>query len=148
MKPLGKVKLIVVHCADTKKSMNVTTGDLWKWHVKDNGWSEIGYHYYIKFDGSVHNCRDPQYQGAHCLPVNHISLAICLEGGYGGEDNFTDVQKQSLWALVCSLKVEWPNAAVIGHNSIDEKACPSFDVVEWYEDSLENSGLVNAMGDF
>lgn len=147
MNPLGKVKLIAVHCADTKRSMNTTKDDLWKWHVEENNWSDIGYHFYIKFDGSVHNCRDTKYQGAHCVSINDKSLAICLEGGFGGQDNFTEVQKASLWSLICTIKVSWPNAAVIGHNSIDGKACPSFDVVEWYEDCLENSGLVNAMGD-
>lgn len=147
MKTLGEVKLIVVHCADTKGSMDWTVGDMWRLHVRENGWDDIGYHYYIKFDGSVHNCRDAKYQGAHCVPVNHISLAICLEGGYGGEDNFNDVQKSSLWSLICTLKVAHPNAAIIGHNSIDNKACPSFNVVQWYEDNLENSGIVSALGE-
>jgi N-acetylmuramoyl-L-alanine amidase len=142
MKPLGDVKLIMIHCADTKSSMDVTRGDLWKWHVRDNGWDDIGYHYYIKFDGSVHNCRPITYQGAHCVAVNHISLAICLEGGFGGEDNFTDIQKSSLWSLICNIKSGHPNAAVVGHNSIDDKACPSFDVVEWYENNIEMGGAI------
>jgi len=146
MEPLKAVKLIVIHCADTKISMNVTVSDLHQWHVVENGWDEIGYHYYIKFDGTVHNCRDTQYAGAHCKSVNDISLAICLEGGYGGGDNFTDLQKESLSYLINKIKADHPNAAVIGHNSIDDKACPSFDVVKWYEDNVELSGLINAMG--
>lgn len=135
--PLDKVSFIVVHCADTKSTMNVTRSDLYQWHVVENGWSDIGYHYFIKFDGSMHACRDDKYRGAHCRTVNDKSIAICLEGGYGGTDNFTDVQKRSLFCLIEELKDLHKNAAVIGHNQIDDKKCPSFNVVEWYEKELK-----------
>lgn len=146
MNPLSSVKLIVVHCADTKPDMNVTIEDLHMWHVVRNGWSDIGYHYFIKFDGSIHECRPAKYAGAHCKKVNDISLAICLEGGYNGEDNFTQVQLDSLFSLITNIKSTYPNAAVIGHNTIDNKACPSFNVVEWYECKIENSGAIAAIG--
>lgn len=138
MNLLGAVKFIVVHCADTKSSMNVTVSDLRRWHVEENGWSDIGYHHFIKFDGTVHSCRDEKYAGAHCPEVNNNSIAICLEGGYGGEDNFTPEQTYSLFRLIQEKKEQYPNAAVVGHSHFHEtKACPSFDVVEWYEEVLK-----------
>ena len=137
MKPLTKVNFIVIHCADTKSDMFVTVKDLRDWHTlpkpKGNGWSDIGYHYFIKFDGTVYDCRSNEYQGAHCKTVNDKSLAICLEGGYGGVDNFTPNQKHALFCLIQELKQEHGNAAIIGHNQIDDKKCPSFNVVAWYE---------------
>lgn len=133
---LAEVKLIMVHCADTKSSMNVTVNDLHKWHVVENEWSDIGYHKFIKFDGSAHDCRPINIAGAHCKKVNSISLAICLEGGFGGENNFTEAQLDSLFNEICDIKCQYPNAAVLGHNSIDDKACPSFEVVTWYEKKL------------
>ena len=137
MLPLEKVNFIVVHCADTTDSMNVTKEDLHRWHVKENGWSDIGYHHFIKFDGSVHHCRPVKYQGAHCKAVNDKSLAICLEGGHKGVNNFTTIQKRMLRLLIDEIKSTYPNAAVVGHNHFDDKACPSFDVTKWYA-SREN----------
>ena len=136
MKPLSKVNFIVIHCADTKSDMFVTVADLRKWHTVEKDYDDIGYHYFIKFDGTVHDCRSNQYEGAHCRTVNNKSLAICLEGGFGGIDNFTEIQKHSLACLIAELKQGYPNAAVIGHGHIDEKECPSFSVVQWYEDYI------------
>ena len=136
MRPLTEVKFIVIHCADTKSSMNVSVSDLRKWHVEERGWSDIGYHHFIKFDGSEHECRSEKYQGAHCKTVNDKSIAICLEGGYGGINNFTAKQQISLMKLIKSIKAKHKNAAVVGHNHFDDKACPSFDVVDWYEGNI------------
>jgi len=133
MKPLTEVKFIVIHCADTKSNMNVTVDDLYKWHVTENGWSDIGYHYFIKFDGTIHSCRSVKLQGAHCKAVNSKSIAICIEGGYGGVDNFTAIQRHALMSLIIDIKGDYKNAAVVGHSHFDEKSCPSFDVVEWYD---------------
>lgn len=140
MHPLSEVKFIVIHCADTKSDMNVTINDLRKWHVEDRGWSDIGYHHFVKFDGSMYPCRSTIWAGAHCKAVNTKSIAICLEGGFDGEDNFTEVQLNSLYMLIQNVKREHPNAAIVGHSHFDDKACPSFDVVKWYEGRVKNAG--------
>ena len=36
MRLLTKVKFIVVHCTDTKSSMDVSVSDLRKWHVEES----------------------------------------------------------------------------------------------------------------
>ena len=136
MKSLAKVSFLVIHCADTHGTMDVSVDDLRKWHVTDQGWDDIGYHYFIKFDGSIHQCRSEEYQGAHTIAVNDKSIAICLEGGFGGVDNFTATQKKALFDLIQDRKLSHPNAAVVGHSHFDNKACPSFDVVTWYENNL------------
>ena len=135
MKLLTEVKFLVVHCADSKSSMDVTTDTLRQWHVTERGWSDIGYHFFIKFDGSVHRCRREKYQGAHCRAVNDKSIAICIEGGFGGVDNYTSIQKHALMALLTEKKAEHKNAAIVGHSHFDNKACPCFNVVEWYDEA-------------
>ena len=134
MKPLAEVKFIAVHSAGSKSSMDVTTNTLWQWHVTERGWSDIGYHFFIKFDGTVHKCRDVKYQGAHCEAINDKSIAVCIEGGYGGVDNFTAIQKHALFALITEQKDAHKNSAVVGHNHFDKKACPCFDVVSWFDE--------------
>lgn len=137
MRPLNKVNFIVVHCADSKIEMDVTAETLRQWHVEENGWSDIGYHYFIKFDGGLHKCRPTKYQGAHCKAVNHNSLAVCLEGGFQGENNFTQKQLDRLYSLIIGLKSEHKNAALAGHGHFDNKACPSFDVVAWFDERIK-----------
>tara|TARA_R110000765_G_scaffold425059_1_gene537175 strand:- start:370 stop:798 length:429 start_codon:yes stop_codon:yes gene_type:complete len=138
MRPLVGVKFIVVHCADSKSDMDVTVSTLRQWHVEERGWSDIGYHFFIKFDGSIHQCRPDMYQGAHCKTVNDKSIAICLEGGYGGVDNFTEIQKRALMCLLSDKKAKYKNAAIIGHSHLDDKACPSFDVVSCYDEFIRD----------
>jgi N-acetyl-anhydromuramyl-L-alanine amidase AmpD len=133
MRLLTDVKFLVVHCADSKSHMNVTVETLRQWHVKENGWSDIGYHYLIKFDGSIHECRSEKYQGAHCRTVNDKSIAICLEGGFGGVNNFTERQLFSLRHFLSEKKCTHKNASIVGHSHFDDKECPSFDVVAWWE---------------
>lgn len=133
MNLLNKVNFIAVHCADTKSDMDVSKDDLYQWHVTQNGWSDIGYHYFVKFDGSIIPCRDVKYTGAHCKAINDKSLAICLEGGYQGQYNFTQNQLKALRHLIKALKVKYPNAAIVGHNHFDDKACPVINIVEWWE---------------
>ena len=82
----------------------------------------------------MHECRSDKYQGAHCKTVNDKSIAICIEGGFGGVDNYTDLQKHSLLALLTEKKSQYKNAAIVGHNHFDDKACPCFDVVAWYDE--------------
>ena len=135
MRLLSEVKFLVVHSAASKSTMNVTKDTLWQWHVTENGWSDISYHFFIKFDGSVHKCRSEKYEGAHCQTVNDKSIAICIEGGFGGVDNYTEIQKHALMALLTEKKAQHKNAAIVGHNHFDDKACPCFDVVTWYDDT-------------
>ena len=35
-----------------------------------------------------------------------------------------------------AIKVDYPEADVIGHNEISEKECPSFDVQQWKKENL------------
>ena len=132
MKLLSDVKLIVVHCSDTPPTMDVTIDLLRQWHVTENGWSDIGYHWFVKRDGSLHECRSEKYQGAHCKRVNDISLGVCLEGGRNGVDDFTPEQKETLRALIDNKRIMKPLIAVGGHNNYQDKLCPGFDVVHWY----------------
>ena len=132
------VKGVILHCAATKRVMDVDRDTIVKWH-KARGFNDIGYHWYIKFNGSIHKGRESNVMGAHCKGKNSTHLGICLEGGLGSdnkpENNFTDEQWFSLIGLLKSLPNEFPNIKEIaGHYKYSNKACPSFDVEQWLED--------------
>lgn len=133
MKLLNQVKYIVIHCTDTPAGREVTVADVVKWH-KARGFEDIGYHYLIGLDGTVHLGRSVRYQGAHCKAVNTCSIAICYVGGRTSsdprswDDTRTEAQKIALRRLVVELQRQHPGALVRGHRDFDPKACPCFDV--------------------
>ena len=142
-KTIEEVRYIVIHCAATKPAMDVGVEEIRSWHLR-RGWFDVGYHWIIRRDGTVEDGRPHDRPGAHARGVNHISLGICLVGGVAEngepENNFTDDQWDALAGLVKGLKVAHPDAEVLGHRDLPNvnKACPSFDVREWYAKIEEN----------
>lgn len=140
---------IIIHCTATKAGVNYDINTIRKWH-KDRGFSDIGYHYIIYLDGSVHTGRDVNISGAHCLNHNSHSIGVCYVGGLNrngkAEDTRTDKQKVALNKLLASLKLLYPKAKILGHrdtspdlnkNGLIEpsewiKDCPSFDARKEY----------------
>ncbi|MGI9277950.1 MAG: N-acetylmuramoyl-L-alanine amidase [Endozoicomonas sp.] len=137
MKPRNTTNLLVVHCSDTPADMDIGAGHIRDWHVIDNGWSDIGYHYVITRDGSIQPGRPLDKVGAHVRGHNHNSVGICLVGGMGTrgqpEPNYTPEQYTALSILLPGLQTLYPEATVQGHRDFPgvDKDCPCFDVVEW-----------------
>ncbi len=132
---MRKIKTLVIHCSDTYSHMDqVNATMIRRWHVEENGWDDIGYHYVILRNGNVERGRTDDIIGAHAAGHNHDSLGICMVGGKGSngkpESNFTMAQWKSLAELCTNLKFKY-NAGIIGHCDVSSKACPSFNVVAW-----------------
>ena len=131
-----KIEKIIIHCSYTPPERDIGVDTIRQWHTKDNGWSDVGYHYVIRRDGSVEPGRDPLTPGAHTKGHNHNSLGICLVGGMSAgnmpECNFTRAQWEALNKLTTHL-VAIHHATVHGHNEFDHnKSCPTFDVQAWW----------------
>ena len=96
-------KYIIIHCSATKVTNNVSLEEITKWH-KAQGFKNIGYHYYITKDGTIHKGRDEKLSGAHTIGYNSNSIGICYEGGLDkngkASDTRTPEQKQSLIDLI------------------------------------------------
>ena len=130
------IKEIIVHCSATPEGKNFTVDDIRKWH-KAQGWNDIGYHYVVYLDGSIHKGRDESVIGAHCVGHNSNSIGICYIGGVATDgktpkDTRTNAQKESLIKLLKELKTKYPKARIYGHNNFSQKACPSFDATKEY----------------
>ncbi len=126
------INLIVVHCAATPPNMDIGAAEIRKWHT-DKGWSDIGYHYVIRRDGTQEEGREDTVQGAHVRGHNRNSLGICLVGGvdndFKSEANFTFLQYDALKHLLNYLHLKYPDAEIKGHKDLDPgKDCPCFDV--------------------
>lgn len=131
MRPIRK---IIIHCSATPEGKAFTADDIRLWHVRGNGWSDIGYHYVVLLDGTIQKGRPEETLGAHCAGHNHDSIGVCYIGGMTADgrhpkDTRTPAQHAALDWLIEQLKARFPSAAVYGHNHFNPaKSCPSFAV--------------------
>lgn len=127
---------IIIHCSATPAGKDYTVDDIRMWH-KQQGWTDIGYHYVIYRDGTIHEGRSIDIAGAHCTGHNTYSIGVCYIGGVqrNGKtpsDTRTHAQKEALARLLGELKVIYPTARIHGHRDFANKACPSFDATREY----------------
>lgn len=124
---------IIWHCAATPEGKNFTVADIRAWHKK-RGWSDIGYHYVVYLDGSIHLGRPIGQVGAHVSGRNARTIGAVYIGGVTSDgkkakDTRTLEQKSSMLWLTAQLKsIHKGVRKVSGHNQYAAKACPSFDV--------------------
>lgn len=134
---MREINKIIIHCSATKANQDIGAFQIDEWHKK-LGWSGIGYHFVIRRNGEIENGRPVEVTGAHCQGQNRDSIGICLVGGInaGGEpeNNFTEAQFQALRKLVFDLKNDFPNATIHGHYEFANKACPCFNVYEFFKE--------------
>lgn len=128
---MRKIDKIIIHCSATPEGKDFTVQQIREWHVKGNGWRDIGYHFVIYRDGSIHKGRPIEQVGAHTTGHNAHSIGICYIGGCAADgktpkDTRTEAQRLALIKLVRELKASYPSATIHGHNEFANKACPSF----------------------
>ena len=130
------IKELIVHCSATPEGKDYSVDTIRQWHLQ-RGFSDIGYHYVIYRDGSIHIGRDESIIGAHCTGHNTNSIGVCYIGGCASDgktpkDTRTTEQKQSLVKLLKELKTKYSQASIHGHRDFSSKACPSFDATKEY----------------
>ena len=133
---MRQIDLIVIHCSATREDRPFPVTSLIACHQARFGFT--GYHYYITRDGQVYQTRHENLVGAHARHYNQHSIGVCYEGGINKRgqngDTRTEAQKHALWALLKSLKTDYPNATILGHRELPgvHKDCPCFDASKEY----------------
>ena len=134
---MRKINKIIIHCTATPEGREVTTDDLYKWHVKERGWKDIGYHFFIDLQGCLHECRPIEQTGANTKGQNWDSIGIAYAGGMSKdmapEDTRTEEQKDAMFDLLLRLVEAYRGVQIHGHCDFSKKACPSFDARKEYE---------------
>lgn len=133
---MRKINQIIIHCSDTIEGKNFTVDDIRRWH-KARGWLDIGYHYVVYLDGSIHRGRSEEVVGAHCEGHNAHSIGVCYIGGkeagtFKAKDTRTPAQKESLIRLLIDLVCRYPDAEIVGHRDLANRKCPCFDAKTEY----------------
>lgn len=134
-----KINLIVVHCTATEEGEDYSVEWIRKVH-KSKGYSDIGYHYVIYRDGSLHVGRNINLVGAHARGFNTGSIGVVYVGGCPkgdlkhNKDTRTPQQKETLLHLLKDLRKMYPHARIVGHKDLNATGCPSFDAKTEYKD--------------
>ena len=146
---MREINLIVIHCTATRSDQPFTQANLERSH-RERGFNGIGYHYYIRRDGSIKSTRPLDKVGAHAKGYNAHSIGICYEGGLNAQgkpaDTRTEWQRHSLRVLLLTLLRDYPGCRIVGHRDLSPdldgdgvieshewlKSCPSFDAGKEY----------------
>ena len=114
----SETKYIILH----HRAGNGDSESIHKQHLAQ-GWTGIGYHFYVRKDGSVHRGRPLGTVGAHCQGQNSCSIGICFEGNFETE-TMPEKQIRAGARLVGYLLTLFPSAEVKRHRDMNATQCP------------------------
>ena len=148
---MRKLKYLIIHCTDTPAGRKVTRQMIEQWHIKERGWSRVGYSDMIHLDGKLENLipfnQDDKVDSWEvsngAAGYNSKSRHVVYVGGKGG-DTRTFEQKETLLIYVKYMLIRHPDIKIIGHNEVSSKLCPAFDVKKWCLENCineKNTGL-------
>lgn len=131
---------IVLHNSGVSVLQDVET--IHNYHKNSLGWAGIGYHFYVRKDGSVYRGRPEDTVGAHAYGSNGDSIGICFEGNYD-EETMTEAQKRAGQELVTILKEKYCISKIQGHRDVCSTSCPGknfpFDEIANVEEKKEET---------
>ena len=95
------------------------------YHKNTLKWAGIGYHFYIRTDGSIYRGRPENMIGAHATGSNSDSIGICFEGNFN-EETMPEVQKEAGKWLISYLtqKPEYSISVIQRHSDVCKTDCP------------------------
>ena len=110
---------IILHHADAS---NCTVEDIHRWHLQRT-WAGIGYHYFVRKDGTIYRGRPENTVGAHAIGANGNSIGICAEGKYN-QETMPEAQKKAIIELIADIKSRYGNLTIKGHREVQATDCP------------------------
>jgi N-acetylmuramoyl-L-alanine amidase len=126
---MRKIHEIILHCtgSDHKEHDDHALRYLHQFHVQENQWSDIGYHYVISKKRGLELARPLIRPGAHVRGRNNYSIGIALCGKHDFDEYQFGVLEKLITNLICIFDIDPEN--IIGHGEIDKKkTCPNFDM--------------------
>lgn len=118
---LDRINLAVIHHSLTKSGSAEAYA---RYHVDENGWPGIGYHYVISKEGKIEQTQFLRTASYHTSGQNTRSVGICLTGNYDIQQP-PAVQLEACVKLIQYLEDKLGRRlAIEGHNEHSSKTCP------------------------
>jgi|TARA_R100000482_G_scaffold123224_1_gene72720 hypothetical protein len=133
---MRNIERVILHCSATREGDDISADTIRTWHTSaPRNWSDIGYHYVVRLDGTIESGRPITKPGAHVKGHNKDSIGICYIGGLDAsghpKNTLTREQRSSIWRLCRALVIALNQPLYLhGHCEYSSKACPSFEVAE------------------
>ncbi|MBK0329110.1 peptidoglycan-binding domain-containing protein [Rhodobacteraceae bacterium F11138] len=124
-KPNRDVDRVFLHCSASDNPSHDNVATMRQWH-KARGWSDVGYHLFIRKSGQLEAGRPLEKTPAAQRGNNRGTIAICLHGL--DEEKFTEAQFDTLRSLCVQINNAYKGDLTFhGHREVAAKACPVFD---------------------
>lgn len=124
-KPARSVDRVFLHCSASDNPDHDDIRAIRDWHVNGNGWSDVGYHYFIRKDGTLEPGRPTERTPAGQTGNNVGTLAVCLHGL--AAEKFSGAQYRTLTGLAREIDRAWAGGVTFhGHCEVSSKPCPVF----------------------
>jgi hypothetical protein len=126
------IRKIIVHCTASNIYIHGQRMRffLHKWHVLENKWKDIGYHFGIDGNAARLEFRDIDIDGAHCRDggMNRDTIGVVIHGK--SKFDFGNGQMSEFVSLIDDLcdSFDLTYDDVEPHNKYSDKACPNFDI--------------------
>lgn len=141
---MRQINKILIHVSDSSDSADIGLSEIKYLHTAPKSekidwygydttgraWSDVGYHWIVRRDGTVEKGRPEERSGAHARGHNNDSIGIV----WVGRNNQTEAQKKALKELVEKKCKEYKleREDVFGHKEVDfMKTCPNMDMDEF-----------------
>ena len=128
-KPERPVERVFLHCSASDNPDHDDIATIRAWHVDGNGWSDVGYHYFIRRDGTLESGRPLERVPAAQADRNVRTIAICLHGL--AAESFAAAQYRALIGLARDIDRAYDGRVTFhGHCEVSDKPCPVFPYAE------------------
>lgn len=115
--------MCIIHHLEAE-GINWTVEQIHEMHKNENGWAGIGYHYYIRLNGTIYKGRPDNAIGAHCQGCNTNTLGISFEGNYDVRTEMPAAQFNAWSELKDYLCTKYGNLSIFGHREKGSSECP------------------------
>jgi len=117
-RPVGQITDVIIHHSGNNGSVEAHA----RWHVGNNDWPALSYHYFIELSGSVIRCNDIDRLTYHCGGNNARSIGICLNGDFDKNEP-TIEQLESLRKLLEAIHVSIGQYTLGYHGQYKSTTC-------------------------
>ena len=122
--PQRLVKKVFLHCSASDNINHDDVSVIRDWHVNHNGWSDVGYHFFVKSTGEIQEGRDLEMTPAAQAPYNTGTIAICTHG----LTYFSPESMQAVYDLCQAINHAYDGRVTFhGHCEVSNKTCPVYD---------------------
>lgn len=150
VRPERFVERVFLHCSASDNPDHDDVAVMRRWHTdpkpQGRGWSDVGYHFFVRKDGRVQKGRSLERNPAAQAGHNSGTIAICLHGL--AAEKFTEAQHRAVVGLCSEIHGAYDGMVTFhGHGEVSSKPCPVFPYREVLGlDGHGNMGLAPTAG--